>query len=81
MINLVLTIQEVEAILIHLGKGQYSDVAMLIEKIKGQAIPQVNKIQELQQKAQNQVNAVKDNPQTQADIDEAQANSDSMRNE
>ena len=54
MINLILSIQEVETILIHLGKGQYSDVAMLVDKIKQQAIPQVNKLQELQQKGQEQ---------------------------
>ena len=71
MINLSHDIKEVELILQHLGKGAYSEVAELINKIKTQAIPQVQAIQ---------TNGAS-NPQVQADINQAEANSDSMRNE
>ena len=54
MINLVLDVKEVELALIHLGKGEYALVAPLVDKIKQQAIPQVNKLQELAQKGQEQ---------------------------
>jgi hypothetical protein len=41
MINLQLEVQEVEAVLNHLAKGLFADVANLIAKIRTQAIPQV----------------------------------------
>jgi hypothetical protein len=45
MINVSLEIAEVEAILKHLAQAAYADVAGLIAKIHGQAIPQVQAIQ------------------------------------
>lgn len=45
MINLNLDVRETELILIHLGKGEYSMVAQLVEKIKNQATAQINAIQ------------------------------------
>jgi len=41
MINLNLTIQEVNLILQALGQAPYIQVAELVEKIKAQAVPQV----------------------------------------
>ena len=83
-INLTHEVKEVELIIKHLAMGAYGEVAELIQKIREQAIPQV-----AAQQAQGQTttvvtnaeNAVEANPQTQVDIDEAQANSDSMKNE
>jgi len=46
MINLSLEIAEIEAILKHLSQAAYADVAGLIGKLHGQAIPQVKAIQE-----------------------------------
>lgn len=45
MINLNLDVRETELVLIHLGKGEYSLVAQLVEKIKNQATAQINAIQ------------------------------------
>jgi len=45
MINLRLEISEVEAVLKHLSQAAYADVAALVAKIHGQAIPQVQAIQ------------------------------------
>ena len=45
MINLNLEIKEVEFVLIHLGRGEYSAVAQLVEKIRNQATVQINAIQ------------------------------------
>lgn len=45
MINLNLDVRETELVLIHLGKGEYSMVAQLVEKIKNQATAQINAIQ------------------------------------
>jgi hypothetical protein len=45
MINLYLEIAEVEAVLKHISKEAYADVAGLISKIHGQAAPQVAQIQ------------------------------------
>lgn len=45
MINLNLDVRETELVLIHLGKGEYSMVAQLVEKIKHQATTQINAIQ------------------------------------
>jgi hypothetical protein len=45
MINLSLEILEIDAILKHLSQAAYGDVAGLIGKIHGQAIPQVKTIQ------------------------------------
>jgi hypothetical protein len=44
MINLNLEIAEVEAILKHIGQGAYKEVADLIAKIHGQAVPQVQQL-------------------------------------
>lgn len=41
MINLELSVQEINLILQALGQAPYAQVAELVEKIKGQAIPQV----------------------------------------
>ena len=41
MINLNLTVQEVNMILQALGQAPYAQVAEMVEKIKSQAIPQV----------------------------------------
>ena len=45
MINISLEISEVDAILKNLAQAAYADVASLISKIHGQAIPQVQAIQ------------------------------------
>lgn len=44
MINLDLSVQEINHILQALGQAPYAQVAELVEKIKGQAIPQVEAI-------------------------------------
>ena len=44
MINLNLEIAEIEAVLKHIGQASYNEVAALIAKIHGQALPQVNAI-------------------------------------
>lgn len=41
MINLELSLNEINLILQALGQAPYAQVAELVEKIKGQAIPQV----------------------------------------
>ena len=41
MINLSLTVQEINLILQALGQAPYAQVAEIVEKIKAQAIPQV----------------------------------------
>ena len=41
MINLELSVQEINLILQALGQAPYAQVAELVEKIKGQAVPQV----------------------------------------
>ena len=41
MINLELSIQEINLILQALGQAPYAQVAELVEKIKAQAVPQV----------------------------------------
>lgn len=41
MINLELTLEEVNTALKHLGNGVYSEVGALIAKIHGQALPQI----------------------------------------
>jgi hypothetical protein len=41
MINLNLTVQEVNLILQALGQAPYIQVAEIVEKIKAQAVPQV----------------------------------------
>ena len=46
MINLNLEIAEVEAILKHVGNAAYAEVAGLIAKIHGQAVPQVQAIKQ-----------------------------------
>jgi hypothetical protein len=48
MINLQLEVQEVEAVLNHLAKGLFADVANLIAKIRTQAIPQVQPAEPVQ---------------------------------
>ena len=45
MINVHLEIAELEAVLKHLAQQAYAEVAPLIAKIHGQAIPQVQAIQ------------------------------------
>jgi hypothetical protein len=45
MINLSLEIAEVEAILKHVSGAAYAEVAGLVAKIHGQAVPQVKAIQ------------------------------------
>lgn len=61
MINLNLEVQEVEAVLNHLAKGLFADVANLIAKIRMQAIPQVADAQQAQGQA-----SVPEAPQTPA---------------
>jgi hypothetical protein len=41
MINLNLTVQEINLILQALGQAPYAQVAEIVEKIKAQAVPQV----------------------------------------
>jgi hypothetical protein len=41
MINLKLELEEINAILKHLGNGIYTEVGQLIAKIHGQALPQI----------------------------------------
>jgi hypothetical protein len=43
MINLNLELEELNAILKHLGNGIYTEVGQLIAKLHGQALPQVQK--------------------------------------
>jgi hypothetical protein len=44
MINLNLTVDEINVALSHLGNGIYKDVAPIITKIHQQAIPQIEAI-------------------------------------
>jgi hypothetical protein len=48
MINLQLEVKEIEAILNHLARGMFGDVADLISKIRMQAIPQVQPAEPVQ---------------------------------
>jgi hypothetical protein len=70
-IKLELEIKEVELLIAGLYKLPMEHAEPLVAKVKGQAIPQV----------QNTINKVEDNPETQAKVDEAEANSDSTTNE
>ena len=70
-IKLELEIKEAELVVAGLYKLPMEIAEPLVNKIKSQAIPQVN----------NEINKVEDNPETQAKVDEAEANSDSTKNE
>jgi len=41
MINLNMTLEEINTILKHLGNGVYTEVGQIIAKLHGQALPQV----------------------------------------
>ena len=56
MINLRLEISEIEAVLKHLSQAAYADVAALVAKIHGQAIPQVQAIQAANPPVQESIN-------------------------
>jgi hypothetical protein len=77
-IKLELDIKEAELVVAGLYKLPMEVAEPIVNKIKSQAIPQV---QAEQTAAQNDINRVESNPETQVKIDEAQANSDSMKNE
>ncbi len=77
-IKLELELKEAELAVAGLYKLPMEIAEPIVNKIKAQAMPQ---IAQEQVNAQNEINKVEANPQTQADIDEAQANSDSMKNE
>ena len=77
-IKLELDIKEAELVVAGLYKLPMEVAEPIVNKIKSQAIPQV---QAEQTAAQNEINRVESNPETQVKIDEAQANSDSMKNE
>ena len=77
-IKLELDIKEAELVVAGLYKLPMEVAEPIVTKIKSQAIPQV---QAEQTAAQNDINRVESNPETQVKIDEAQANSDSMKNE
>jgi len=77
-IKLELDIKEAELVVAGLYKLPMEVAEPIVNKIKSQAIPQV---QAEQTSAQNEINRVESNPETQVKIDEAQANSDSMKNE
>jgi len=46
MINLNLTLEEINTILKHLGNGVYTEVGHIISKLHGQALPQIPKPEE-----------------------------------
>lgn len=77
-IKLELELKEAELVVAGLYKLPMEVAEPIVNKIKAQAMPQ---IAQEQVNAQNAVNKVEANPETQAQIDEAQANSDSMKNE
>ena len=77
-IKLELDIKEAELVVAGLYKLPMEVAEPIVNKIKSQAIPQV---QAEQTAVQNEINRVESNPETQVKIDEAQANSDSMKNE
>jgi hypothetical protein len=77
-IKLELEVKEAELVIAGLYKLPMEFAEPVVAKIKGQAIPQV--AQE-QIDAQNAISKVETNSNTQTDIDEAEANSDSMKNE
>lgn len=91
-IKLELELKEAELAVAGLYKLPMEVAEPIVNKIKAQAMPQIAQQQaEINQSANpsaqaqadvtNDINAVKANPNTQAAIDEAQANSDSMSNE
>jgi hypothetical protein len=69
MIEVKLTINEVNAILLSLAKQPYETVAQLIEKIREQAIPQVP---EEEERGAKRAKLVKDLQDVVADEDETQ---------
>lgn len=77
-IKLELEIKEAELAIAGLYKLPMEVAEPIVHKIKAQAIPQ---IAEQQAEVQNAVNKVESNPETQVKVDEAEANSDSMKNE
>lgn len=77
-IKLELEIKEAELAIAGLYKLPMEVAEPIVHKIKAQAIPQ---IAERQAEVQNAVNKVESNPETQVKVDEAEANSDSMKNE
>ena len=77
-IKLELELKEAELVVAGLYKLPMEVAEPIVNKIKGQAMPQ---IAQEQTNVQNAVNKVEANPETQVKVDEAQANSDSMKNE
>jgi len=77
-IKLELEIKEAELVVAGLYKLPMEFAEPIVNKIKAQAMPQ---IAQEQTNAQNEVNKVEANPETQVKVDEAEANSDSMKNE
>lgn len=77
-IKLELEIKEAELVVAGLYKLPMEHAEPIVNKIKAQAMPQ---IAQEQTNAQNAVNKVEANPETQVKVDEAEANSDSMKNE
>jgi len=77
-IKLELEIKEAELVVAGLYKLPMEFAEPIVNKIKAQALPQ---IAEEQTNVQNAINKVESNPETQVKVDEAEANSDSMKNE
>ena len=76
-IKLELELKEAELVVAGLYKLPMEVAEPIVNKIKSQAMPQ---IAQEQTNVQNAVNKVEANPETQVKVDEAQANSDSMKN-
>lgn len=77
-IKLELELKEAELAVAGLYKLPMEVAEPIVNKIKAQAMPQ---IAQEQTNVQNAVNKVEANPETQVKVDEAEANSDSMKNE
>ena len=77
-IKLELELKEAELAVAGLYKLPMEIAEPIVNKIKAQAMPQ---IAQEQINVQNAVNKVEANPETQVKVDEAEANSDSMKNE
>lgn len=77
-IKLELELKEAELAVAGLYKLPMEIAEPIVNKIKAQAMPQ---IAQEQINVQNAVNKVEANPETQVKVDEAEANSDSTKNE
>ena len=77
-IKLELELKEAELAVAGLYKLPMEVAEPIVNKIKAQAMPQ---IAQQQINVQNAVNKVEANPETQVKVDEAEANSDSTKNE